>query len=138
MKQMKDRCFIDSNICLYLLGDDMVKKNIAKEILLFDSCISTQVLNKNINIIFKKFKTIPFAGLKGHIAILVKHNLIVGIDTNTINQALFIKEKYQLQWYDSLIISSALQANCKILFSEDMQHNLLVEKTLSIICCTLN
>lgn len=133
MKQMKDRCFIDSNICLYLLGDDQMKKNIAKEILLLDSCISTQVLNENINIIFKKFKTIPITGLKGHVAILVEHNLIVGIDTNTINQALFIKEKYQLQWYDSLIVSSALQANCKILFSEDMQHNLLVEKSLSII-----
>lgn len=130
---MKDRCFIDSNICLYLLGNDLKKKNIAKEILLLDSYISTQVLNENINIIFKKFKTIPISGLKGHITILTQHNIIVGIDIYTINQALFIKDKYQLQWYDSLIVSAALQANCKILFSEDMQHNFLVEESLTII-----
>jgi predicted nucleic acid-binding protein len=80
MKQMKDRCFIDSNICLYLLGNDLKKKNIAKEILLLDSYISTQVLNENINIIFKKFKTIPISGLKGHVAILTQRNIIVGIE----------------------------------------------------------
>jgi predicted nucleic acid-binding protein len=133
MKLTNDRCFIDSNIFLYLLGDDMVKKNIAKEILLLDSCISTQVINENINVIFKKFKTIPLSGLKGHLEVLLKNNLIYKIGISTINQALFIKDKYHLQWYDSLIISSALQADCKILYSEDMQHNLLVEKKLTII-----
>jgi predicted nucleic acid-binding protein len=27
-----------------------------------------------------------------------------------------------LSWYDSLIVSAAVQARCEILFSEDLQH----------------
>ena len=27
-----------------------------------------------------------------------------------------------ISWYDSLIVSAAIQARCEILFSEDLQH----------------
>jgi len=35
--------------------------------------------------------------------------------------------------YDSLIIASALEADCKILYTEDLQHNHLVENKLRIV-----
>jgi len=38
-----------------------------------------------------------------------------------------------LSSYDCLIIASALEANCKYLFSEDMQHGQIIENTLKII-----
>jgi len=50
-----------------------------------------------------------------------------------IQKAISIKEKYQMQWYDSLIIGSALQANCTILYSEDMHHGFIIEDSLSIV-----
>ncbi len=34
--------------------------------------------------------------------------------------------------YDSLIVASAINANCKILFSEDMQHTQVID-SLEII-----
>jgi predicted nucleic acid-binding protein len=34
-----------------------------------------------------------------------------------------IKEKFKFSFYDSLIIAAAIEANCKTLYSEDLQHN---------------
>jgi predicted nucleic acid-binding protein len=45
--------------------------------------------------------------------------------------ALLLYEKYSLQPYDSKIIASALLAGCDILYSEDMQHGLIVENRLT-------
>ena len=38
-------------------------------------------------------------------------------------QALEIKNRWKFSFYDSLIISAALEVDCKVLYSEDLQHN---------------
>ena len=43
-----------------------------------------------------------------------------------------IRDKYNISYYDSLILSSAIDSKCNILYSEDMQHNQKIE-TLTII-----
>lgn len=48
-------------------------------------------------------------------------------------KALDIKSRYKLQYYDSLIIATALENVCDILYSEDMQHGLVVDNQLKII-----
>jgi predicted nucleic acid-binding protein len=130
---MKDKYFIDSNICLYLLGDDIGKKNIAIEIILGNGSISTQVISENINVLFKKFKMLSPSDVQTHIEMLCLHSNLELIDMPTIEKAIFIKGNYQLQWFDSLIIASALEANCTVLYSEDMHHNLIVENKLRIL-----
>ncbi len=50
----------------------------------------------------------------------------VFIDTN-------IREKYRYSYYDSLVISAALYANCTVLYSEDMQHGQIIENKLKIV-----
>lgn len=47
-------------------------------------------------------------------------------------KALRIKEKYKYQYYDSLIIATALERGCSALYSEDMQHNQNIESKLII------
>jgi predicted nucleic acid-binding protein len=37
-------------------------------------------------------------------------------------EALALQSRYRLSWYDSLIVCAAMQAECGILYSEDMQH----------------
>jgi len=44
-----------------------------------------------------------------------------------------IKDIYKFQFYDCLIIATALENNCTILYSEDMQHNQLIEDKLTIL-----
>ncbi|MDZ7806320.1 MAG: hypothetical protein U5K71_04305 [Gracilimonas sp.] len=40
-----------------------------------------------------------------------------------IYSAIGIKEQFKFSFYDSLIIAAALEAGCKTLYSEDLQHN---------------
>lgn len=39
------------------------------------------------------------------------------------HEALAFRSRYQLSWYDSLIVCAALHAECTTLYSEDLQHN---------------
>jgi len=42
-------------------------------------------------------------------------------------------KKYDFQIFDSFIVASALEYNCDILYTEDLQHMLIVEDKLRII-----
>jgi predicted nucleic acid-binding protein len=33
-----------------------------------------------------------------------------------------VQARYRLSWYDSLIVAAAMQAECDVLISEDLQH----------------
>ena len=132
MKPMKDKIFIDTNILLYLLSNDKVKKTISKEILGSNYNISTQVLNEFSNISIKKFKLL-IENIKEIIDKISEETTIFIFSKNTIIDALRLKEKYKFQYYDSLILATALENGCTILYCEDMQHNQIIENQLKII-----
>lgn len=46
--------------------------------------------------------------------------------------ALRIAERYQLQFYDALMSAVALENGATTLFSEDMQHGLIIDEVLTI------
>jgi len=58
---------------------------------------------------------------------------IANINTWLISNALILKDRYKFSYFDSLIIASALENNCDILYSEDIQHNQIIEDKLKII-----
>ena len=41
--------------------------------------------------------------------------------------------KYDFQVFDGIIIAAALESNCDILYSEDMQDGQVIENTLTIV-----
>ena len=64
---------------------------------------------------------------------LEKEFIILDFDIQTQLNALKLKQNYNLQFYDALIVSTALENSCTILYSEDMQDKLVIEKKLKII-----
>ena len=120
---MNDKFFVDTNVFLYLLSNDINKKTIAKKILASNLHISTQVINEFSNISLKKFK-LSTSNTKELLSKLIEKTIFYALD---------LKEKYQFQFYDSLILASALENQCNILYSEDMQHNQIIEKQLTIV-----
>jgi len=58
---------------------------------------------------------------------------VVNIVSDTIINSIRIKEKYKFSFWDSMIISSAIEANCTILYSEDMHHKQLIENKITIV-----
>lgn len=125
------RVFLDSNVILYAYSDDERKKTIAKTLLKESPCISVQVINEVINVSTRKF------GLSRQeireVFELLRHRCQVTLlECSTIEQALLISETYQYSYFDSLILSSALEHDCQIVYSEDLQHNQRIKQTLTI------
>jgi len=55
------------------------------------------------------------------------------LELETIKLCVSIKEKYSYSWWDSLVLASALENDCAILYSEDLQPNQVIENQLKIL-----
>ena len=125
---MKDRFFLDTNILVYSFdGNDPVKMQIAKDIITDGlsagiGVISYQVVQEFLNVATKKF------------TIFLKHDdlltyskkvffpmLKIYSSQELFENALDVKNRWKFSFYDSLIVAAALECNCKILYSEDLQ-----------------
>jgi len=41
--------------------------------------------------------------------------------------------RYDFQIFDAIIVASALESGCQVLYSEDMQHNMKINGQLTIV-----
>jgi predicted nucleic acid-binding protein len=64
---------------------------------------------------------------------IIEQTEIMPLKLDTFKFCLFIKERYSYSWWDSLVLASALENDCKIIYSEDMQHGQIIENTLKIV-----
>jgi predicted nucleic acid-binding protein len=55
------------------------------------------------------------------------------VNTSTIKKAIDIKSKYKFSFWDSLIVASALENKCGILYTEDLQHGQVIETNLKVV-----
>jgi predicted nucleic acid-binding protein len=133
---MPGKIFIDSNIFIYAKVEQPGSHNheLAKKFLKElegEIIISIQVLNEFYNVL-SKYKIADRAIQENINDILKDVNLEI-ITFDTIKSCWEIKTKYKYSYYDSLIIASALENNCSVLYTEDMHHEQLIEKKLKII-----
>jgi predicted nucleic acid-binding protein len=124
---------LDTNILIYSHEkNDLTKWNIAMDALDESPIISTQVISEYINAAKRIYKI-----SKQDILELCMGNLegciIQSVSISTLKLAQYIINRYDLQIFDSIVIASALEAGCEILYSEDMQNGLLIEGKLKII-----
>ena len=59
-------------------------------------------------------------------------NEILPISKATIYAAIEIKEEYHYSFYDCIMLASALESKCEIIFSEDMSDGQLIRNALKI------
>jgi len=134
MKPTKDKVFFDSNVLIYSYSNSEPEKQaIARKLITENnSTISTQVLQELVNTVTKKFK-FSYPGA----AVLVKeccqnNNLHINTE-DTVLLACDIAQQYHFSFFDSIIVSAALETGCNILYSEDMNHGQKIENCLIII-----
>jgi len=130
-----DKVFIDTNVFVYLYSgndEDRNKRRLAYEAInQYDCQISTQVLNEFSNICIKKLE-ISNRRLQNIITQICSYCDIAYIDEDTVDKAIEINAKYGYSYYDSLIIVSALERNCKYILTEDMADGQVIEGNLTI------
>ena len=130
---MSDKFFLDSNVCIYAFDIDSKKKEKALDLIVRNQAtVSTQVLMETSNVAAKKLKFKP-EKIQLSVDYITTFCLLHIIELSTIKLAFQINRKYQYSLYDALIIASALESNCNILYSEDMQHNHFIDKRLKIL-----
>ncbi len=139
---MTDKVFVDSNIWLYALttprdGEEMSKRNKAIESLRELASkktivVSIQVINEFHWNMLKKFKVDDVS-----VAEIVKVNIesiavITEIGYSAYRRAFSIRKKYSISFWDSLIVASALETECEMLYSEDLQHGQIIDDRLTV------
>jgi predicted nucleic acid-binding protein len=125
------KAFIDSNILLYLLSADTDKANRAEAIVRAGGLISVQVLNEIANVTRRKL-AMPWAEIN-EVLTLIRSICPAGpLTIETHDRGRLVAERYGLRVYDAMIVAAALLAGCKILYSEDMQDGLLIDRQLHI------
>jgi predicted nucleic acid-binding protein len=129
---MKDKVFIDSNIFLYAFTTkDINKQKISAEIICKNYTISTQVINEVSSNMIKKLN-FSNKDVNDFVLNCYEQYYIVNFSKEIFIKASTIRIDYNISYYDSLIIATALENNCTILYSEDMQHNQIIEDILTI------
>jgi predicted nucleic acid-binding protein len=124
--------FIDSNIVVYSLGMPSLKRDVARQLISKKPIISTQVAMETANVLMKKFK-FEKASAFGAILEIIDKTEMRDTTAAAIVKAFEVSVRYQVSHWDGLIIASALSANCTTLYSEDMQHGLVIENKLAIV-----
>ena len=133
--QDSQKIFLDSNIVIYAYCNNSADKRQKAQELFVEGkiVISTQVLQEMTNTLYRKFK-VDFHTIRLLLGECVHNVSTLYVNTReTIFFACNIAERYSYSFYDSLIIASALDTGCQILYSEDMQHNQLIEGKLKIV-----
>jgi predicted nucleic acid-binding protein len=94
--------------------------------------ISTQVLNQTTNVLAKKY-SISWGDLAKLIDDFEKNIPVHLVMISEIRKSCGISERYGFSFFDSLMIASALECNCDILYSEDMQNGQIIQDKLKIV-----
>jgi predicted nucleic acid-binding protein len=131
---MPDKVFIDTNVLIYGYSEDEPNKRqqAIDCVLSAEAWISTQVLNETINVLKRKF-SLSYSQIREAVQEISKGFPIILVSVNTIEIALNLAERYQYSYFDSLILASALEAGCQILYSEDLQDGQRIENQLTIV-----
>ena len=126
--------FLDSNIFIYAFDEtDDRKRTIAKDLVLqslraASGVISYQVVQEVLNVLTTK------------IARPVRHEDSLRYFRSTLQpmwsvypsgelfvRGLEIRTRYGYGFYDSMILSAAVEGGCSVVYSEDLQHGQVVE-----------
>jgi len=129
---MSDRAFLDTNVLVYALGQQDDRTPAADALLAGGGVVSVQVLNELASVARRKLR-MPWPEVVAALAdirILCPDPVATTVATH--DAALTLAVRLGFNFYDALIVAAALEANCSILYSEDLQDGQVIEKRLTI------
>jgi len=124
---MSDRYFLDTNVFVYCFDrTDKLKQRQAEVIVggaLEDhlGIISSQVVQEFLNVATRKFsQPMTASDARAYLETVLAPLCEVFPSFALYQQALDIREETRFSFFDSLIIAAALEARCRVLYSEDL------------------
>lgn len=131
---MSAKYFLDTNVFVCALDTTFPANNkIAVKLIRegLDSgngIVSYQVVQEFFSLAFRKFAT-PMSASEAeqYFNTMFRPLLAVHSSPALFVCALQLFGRHRLSWYDSLVVAAARLADCSILYSEDMQHGLVID-----------
>jgi predicted nucleic acid-binding protein len=119
------RAFFDTNVLLYMYGDDRVKQPQAADV--FSEylragliVISTQVVQEFYAAGSRKFR-IPADRMREMAVELLELPLVL-VGASQIIAAILVEQRYQISFWDALILAAAESGGADVVFTEDLNH----------------
>jgi len=130
----KTTVFLDTNLLIYAHTTvEILKQQQVQQIIIDENTvISTQVFKEVANVLYKKFG-FSWEDVQKVLENMEQNNEVHSNTFNTVQTACKIAQRYDFSFYDSLIVAAALESSCSILYSEDLHHQQVIEKTLTVI-----
>lgn len=132
---MNESAFIDSNVWIYLLvqGQDDRKRVVARALIEGKRFfVSTQVIGEVCVGLLRK-GAMTEREVRGSINSFYRNHAVMTIDHKTLLSVSDLRTRYAFSFWDSLIVAAALQSGAQILYTEDMQHGLVVDGWLQVV-----
>jgi predicted nucleic acid-binding protein len=129
---MSAKPFLDTNVILYPLSEDVAKADRAEALLAQSGTVSVQVLNEAANVMTRKLR-MDLDEISGFLTGVRHFCDVVPLTIDTHDDAFEIARRYGFSIYDSLIIAAAIGAKCEVLYSEDLQSGQQIGGRLTII-----
>lgn len=124
--------FFDTNVLVYIASGDAMKADRAEKIIGRGGAISVQVLNELTNVARRKMR-MPWSDTHEFLSMLREFLTVHPITIGIHETGLALAERHNLSIYDAMIAASALDADCDTLWSEDMQHGMMLDKRVRIL-----
>lgn len=126
---MEGRIFIDTNLLIYYVSDNLQKKEIVRDLLLSAKSISvsSQVITEFVAVSLKK-KINPLDETIRFAREFMELFEVSAVDATVILRSFEIIQTHKFSSWDSLIIAAALQTKASVLYTEDLQHGQKIEK----------
>ena len=116
--------FLDTNVLIYSIdGKDPTKQVVAREIVVSavrggGFLISAQVLNEFSNIAFLKLK-LSVEEVRKFVSFFSRIG-VVSLESRWTDAALLLKQRYETQFFDSLLLAAAQENGCDEILTEDL------------------
>lgn len=136
---MNDKFFLDTNVLIYTFDTRIPAKQQKARQLVTDAIttkqglISFQVIQEFLNVASRKFAhPLSPKDCQVYLDQVLAPLCEVFPSIDLYNQTIELTERWGYSFYDCLIITAALEADCKILYSEDFQHQQKIQETTII------
>ena len=131
---MSDRYFLDTNLFVYCFDrTDHRKQQIAEKWVMralkdHVGVISSQVIQEFFNVATRKFaQPMKAPECRAYLETVLSPLCEIFPSLSLYHQALTLKEETGFSFYDTLIVTAALEANCRILYSEDLHPGQIID-----------
>jgi predicted nucleic acid-binding protein len=134
---MSGRFFLDTNIFAYAFdAKSPAKAKRASQLIrqaadTGNGVVSYQVVQEFFNVAFRRFEEpMNVAEAEQYLITVFRPLLAVHSSPALYVEAMRLAGRYRLAWYDCIIVAAALQSQCSVLYSEDLQHGQEIESLL--------